>query len=408
MANTVLLRNARIVLPERTAESASILVEDGRIARILDSSSVQSVKTNSVVNLDGFTVFPGFIDIHIHGAIGVDTMAASATDLRRVAEFLGRNGVTAWLPTLVPSPDDQYNRAVDSISDLMRKQKAEFAPSALSADGTSALPAKAARVLGVHYEGPFVNSQQCGALHREYFRTFTDAVDLDALPTIENEHAIHMMTLAPEIDGGIHLVGELNTRGWLVSLGHTRATGDVLDRALQAGARHLTHFMNAMTPLHHRAPGPVGWGLMHDDVTCDLIADGVHLDPSILKLILRMKSADRISLISDAIAAVGLGDGEYHIWGEKIVVNDGRTQNAHGSIAGSVITMLEAVRMMLSLGISEFEAARMAALNPARLLRIDRDYGSIEEGKRADLVALDEALNVRLTIIGGKIADFRE
>ncbi len=408
LANTVLLRNARIVLPERTAESASILVEDSRIARILDSSSVQSVKTNSVVNLDGFTVFPGFIDIHIHGAIGVDTMAASATDLRRVAEFLGRNGVTAWLPTLVPSPDDQYNRAVDSISDLMRKQKAEFAPSALSADGTSALPAKAARVLGVHYEGPFVNSQQCGALHREYFRTFTDAVDLDALPTIENEHAIHMMTLAPEIDGGIHLVGELNTRGWLVSLGHTRATGDVLDRALQAGARHLTHFMNAMTPLHHRAPGPVGWGLMHDDVTCDLIADGVHLDPSILKLILRMKSADRISLISDAIAAAGLGDGEYHIWGEKIVVNDGRTQNAHGSIAGSVITMLEAVRMMLSLGISEFEAARMAALNPARLLRIDRDYGSIEEGKRADLVALDEALNVRLTIIGGKIADFRE
>ena len=408
MANTVLLRNARIVLPERTAESASILVEDSRIARILDSSSVQSVKTNSVVNLDGFTVFPGFIDIHIHGAIGVDTMAASATDLHRVAEFLGRNGVTAWLPTLVPSPDDQYNRAVDSISDLMRKQKAEFAPSALSADGTSALPAKAARVLGVHYEGPFVNSQQCGALHREYFRTFTDAADLDALPTIENEHAIHMMTLAPEIDGGIHLVGELNTRGWIVSLGHTRATGDVLDRALQAGARHLTHFMNAMTPLHHRAPGPVGWGLMHDDVTCDLIADGVHLDPSILKLILRMKSADRISLISDAIAAVGLGDGEYHIWGEKIVVNDGRTQNAHGSIAGSVITMLEAVRMMLSLGISEFEAARMAALNPARLLQIDRDYGSIEEGKRADLVALDETLNVRLTIVGGKIVHFRE
>jgi len=408
LANTVLLRNARIVLPERTAESASILVEDSRIARILDSSSVQSVKTNSVVNLDGFTVFPGFIDIHIHGAIGVDTMAASATDLRRVAEFLGRNGVTAWLPTLVPSPDDQYNRAVDSISDLMRKQKAEFAPSALSADGTSALPAKAARVLGVHYEGPFVNSQQCGALHREYFRTFTDAVDLDALPTIENEHAIHMMTLAPEIDGGIHLVGELNTRGWIVSLGHTRATGDVLDRALQAGARHLTHFMNAMTPLHHRAPGPVGWGLMHDDVTCDLIADGVHLDPSILKLILRMKSADRISLISDAIAAAGLGDGEYHIWGEKIVVNDGRTQNAHGSIAGSVITMLEAVRMMLSLGVSEFEVARMAALNPARLLQIDRDYGSIEEGKRADLVALDETLNVRLTIIGGKIVHFRE
>ena len=166
----------------------------------------------------------------------------------------------------------------------------------------------------------------------------------------------------------------------------------------------MTHFMNAMAPLHHRAPGPVGWGLTHDEVTCDVIADGVHLDPAILRLILRSKTADRISLISDAIAPTGLGDGEYHIWGEKIVVKDGRTQNARGSIAGSVITMLDAVRMMLSLDVSELEVARMASLNPARLAGIDIDCGSIEEGKRADLVALDEARNLRLTIVGGHVA----
>jgi len=162
--------------------------------------------------------------------------------------------------------------------------------------------------------------------------------------------------------------------------------------------------MNAMTPLHHRAPGPVGWGLLQDEVTCDVIADGVHIDPAILKLIVRNKSPERISLISDAIAAAGLGDGDYEIWGEKISVNNGRTRNARGSIAGSVITMLDAVSLMLSLGIAEPDVARMASLNPARLLGIDHDCGSIEKGKRADLVALDEARNVRLTIIGGGAA----
>jgi N-acetylglucosamine-6-phosphate deacetylase len=163
----------------------------------------------------------------------------------------------------------------------------------------------------------------------------------------------------------------------------------------------MTHFMNAMPPLHHRAPGPVGWGLIQDEVTCDVIADGVHLDPAILKLILRQKSAERVSLISDAVAPAGLGDGEYQIWGETIRVENGRTQNARGSIAGSVITMLDAVRMMRSLGATESDAARMASLNPARLLGIDNDCGSIQEGKRADLVALDEDINVRFTMIGG-------
>jgi N-acetylglucosamine-6-phosphate deacetylase len=211
------------------------------------------------------------------------------------------------------------------------------------------------------------------------------------------------MTLAPEIEGGIELVKELRRRGWIVSIGHTRANVEVLDKALRAGARHMTHFMNAMTPLHHRAPGPVGWGLLNDEVTCDIIADGVHLDPAILKLILHNKTAERISLISDAVAPTGLGEGEYEIWGETIRVTNGRTQNTAGSIAGSVITMLDAVRMLLSLGAPECEVARMASLNPARLLGIDNDCGSIQEGKRADLVALDKTRNLRLTIASGHV-----
>ena len=220
---------------------------------------------------------------------------------------------------------------------------------------------------------------------------------------LNDESAKHMITMAPEIAGGVELVRELTRRGWIVSLGHTRADFEVLDNAFAAGARHMTHFMNAMTPLHHRAPGPIGWGLLHDEVTCDFIADGIHLDRQMLRLLLKLKSADRLSLISDAVAAAGMGDGEFEIWGETITVKDGRTANVHGTIAGSVITMLDAVHMMLSLGASAVDVAKMAATNPARLLGINQECGAIEEGKRADLVALDASGNVVLTLIGGAI-----
>jgi N-acetylglucosamine-6-phosphate deacetylase len=394
----VLLRNARVILPDHIAAASSVLIEGERIARVFESNTDQLLTVESVLDLDGLTLFPGFIDVHIHGATGVDAMAASADDLLRVSEFLARHGVTAWMPTLVPASAAEYQHSIRAIEQAVAQTSV--------CDGSDdddhrlkSLPL--ARVIGVHYEGPFVNSEQCGALHREHFRTFKSVDDLDSLPTIRNKAAAHLMTLAPELEGGIALIKELRRRGWIVSIGHTRATSDTLDQALQAGAGHMTHFMNAMTPLHHRAPGPVGWGLIHDEVTCDLIADGVHLDRGVLKLILRSKTAERISLISDAVAPTGLGDGEFQIWGEAIQVKNGRTQNSRGSIAGSVITMLDAVRMMLSLGVTELEAARMASSNPARLLGIDDDCGSIQEGKRADLVALDRDGVVQMTLVGG-------
>src|SRR5258706_6111436 len=397
----LLLRGARIISHDRMINSGAILIESGRIAQVFDSEAEELPAVDSVFDLEGLTLFPGFIDVHIHGANGVDTSSAKAADLRRVPDFLARQGVTAWLPTLVPSTIEQYEHAIDAIAGLIEEPESESPPAAINADETSVLPERPARVIGVHYEGPFVNSEQCGALHREHFRTFKAVADLDSLPTIQHEGAVHLMTLAPEIEGGIDLIKELRRRGWIVSIGHTRANVEVLDQALQAGARQTTQLMNAMTPLHHRAPGPVGWGLIHDEVTCDMIADGVHLDPSILKLILRSKTAERISLISDAVSPTGLGDGEYQIWGETIRVENRRTQNARGSIAGSVITMLDAVRMMLSLGAPESAVARMASLNPASLLGISDECGSIQEGKRADLVALDKEGNVRLTAVGG-------
>ena len=381
--NRILLRDARIVLPDRVVERGALLIENSRIERTVEQAT-RAGSGSLEYDLAGLTLFPGFIDVHIHGAVGVDMMAASAADVDRVSQFLATRGVTGWLPTLVPAAASDYARAINSINEATN-------------------PIVGARILGVHYEGPFVNSVQCGALHVQFFRSFSGAADLDDLPLLSDERAKHMITLAPEIAGGVELVRELTRRGWIVSLGHTRADFEILDKALAAGARHMTHFMNAMTPLHHRAPGPIGWGLSRDEVTCDFIADGIHLDPQMLSLLLKLKGSDRLSLISDAVAAAGMGEGDFEIWGETITVKDGRTGNARGAIAGSVITMFDAVRMMLSLGGSEVEVAKMAATNPARLLGISQECGSIEEGKRADLVALDGEGQVVLTLVGGEI-----
>jgi N-acetylglucosamine-6-phosphate deacetylase len=386
---SLLIRNARVLLPEGAVEGLALLLAGGYIARVFDSEQRESLRAERVLYLDNLTLMPGFIDIHIHGAAGVDTMTATPDDLHLVGRFLARHGVTAWLPTLVPAPEEDYRHAVRAVERLLNDQHERPA---------------AARVLGLHYEGPFVNSEQCGALRPQFFRTFDAAARLDSLPLVSANGAVRMMTVAPEIEGGIELVRELKARGWVVSLGHTRAPVDVLDRAREAGARHMTHFFNAMSPLHHRAPGPIGWGLMSDEMTCDVIADGVHSDPLMLRLLLRCKTSERVSLISDAVAPAGLGDGQYHLWGETITVAGGRTQNSHGHIAGSVITLSDAVRIVLSLGVSVDEIARMGATNPAALLCLDHEYGTIKEGGRADLVALDEDGNVRLTIVGGRVA----
>ena len=375
-----LLDGAQLVLPDRVI-TGSILIDNGRIVSVGSEWTSERVEVIDATNL---TIYPGFIDVHIHGANGVDTMAASGEDVARTAVWLASQGVTGWMPTLVPGPVDDYQRAVAAIE---------------QANGFH----RGARILGVHYEGPFVNSAQCGALRTQFFRTYSNAKDLDDLTTVRSFKGKHLMTVAPEVAGGIELINELVIRGWIVSIGHTKADFDVLDQALSAGAKHMTHFMNAMTPLHHRSPGPVGWGLQHEDVTCDVIADGVHLDPRTLTLLMKVKGPDRIVLISDAIAAAGLGDGVYEIWKETITVKNRRTSNQRGSIAGSVISMLDAVSLMHNLGVPKVDLARISAANPARLLGIQDECGSIEEGKRADLVALDEDGKVRLTMIGGEV-----
>lgn len=382
-------------------EPVSIVVDNGRIESI-DASEEAAMEVRSI-DLDKSLIVPGFIDVHNHGAVGVDVNTATADELLKVGAFLARNGVTAWLPTLVPDSDENYQRAIDAIDELMERQT-ELA---------------VAQAVGVHYEGVFANEAMCGALRPEYFRSGRTLEERAAStaqsgghPSLERKGAIdlprlksgvHMTTLAPEIDGGIELIAELVKEGWIVSIGHTRADAATLDAAFEAGARHLTHFFNAMTGMHHRDIGVAGWGLATDEVTFDIIADGVHVHPKMLGVACRSKGTDKISLISDSVAPTGLGDGEFELWGETISVVNGRTRNERGSIAGSVSRMLDGVKMMRSLDFSDTDLAKMASTNPARLLGIDTDRGSIEVGKRADLVAIDADGNITMTMIGGEI-----
>ncbi len=387
-SKNVLLRNATVVLPDRELVGGSVLVLGGRIISIFAAETTPRAISIGEIDLSGATLLPGFIDVHIHGAVGVDVMDATPQGLQEVSQYLASQGVTGWLPTLVPGSDANYASVAAAVSEAMR-----------SSEGTGA------RILGLHYEGPFVNSAQCGALHVEHFKNYSGPLDLEVLATPHGVATVRMITLAPEVAGGVELVRELKRRRWVIAIGHTRASIELLDAAFAAGARHLTHFMNAMSPLHHRSPGPIAWGLSRDDVTCDVIADGVHLDPFMLRLLVKIKGVRGLALISDAIAAAGKGDGDYQIWGETISVKNSRTSNASGSIAGSVITMLDAVRTMHSLGVSYVDIAQMASTNPARVLGLHHEIGSITVGKRADLVALDSDGNVRLTIIAGTVSE---
>ncbi len=376
------LYNASAILPNGLVTDSSIVVSEGLIESLNPATGFGSGES---FDCTGLTLMPGFIDVHIHGAIGIDVNVADTDGLLKIAKFLATKGVTSWVPTLVPDSDENYARTILAIDRLMEVQKNE----------------PVAQAVGVHYEGVYANEKMCGALRPEYFKKYP-ANQLAELPKLNR--GIHMTTFAPEVEGGIGLAKELKRQGWIASIGHTNADVDTLTKAFEAGAHHVTHFYNAMTGLHHRDVGVVGWALTKPEVTFDIIADGIHVDPRMLEFACRSKGPDRVSLISDSVAPTGLGDGEFEIWGEKVTVQKGRTQNERGSIAGSVITMLDAVNGMLSIGFSPSEASRMASLNPARLLGLDEALGSIEVGKRADIVGVDTLGSVKLSIIGGRIA----
>jgi len=379
------IRNAKLPRPDGTAPEGQVQIEGGTI-RSVSTDRAAPDGTGDIVDASGSLLMPGFVDVHIHGAVGVDVNAANAGQLLELAAFLARNGVTAWVPTLVPDSDEAYRLVITEIDRLMEMQECE----------------PVAQAVGVHYEGVFANEKMCGALRPEYFKKFTGA-EVRELPRLKR--GVHMTTFAPEIEGGIELVEELVREGWIASIGHTRADIDTLEQAFAAGARHITHFFNAMSGMHHRDVGVAGWGLAKAGVTFDMIADGVHVHPEMLRLATRFKSPENVMLISDSVSPTGIGDGEFEIWGERVSVVEGRTTNERGSIAGSVITMHDAVRRMLSLGFTTAETAAMASTNPARLLGLDNERGSIDAGRRADLIGIGPDRSIDFVMIGGRTVD---
>ncbi|HMS40714.1 MAG TPA: N-acetylglucosamine-6-phosphate deacetylase [Pyrinomonadaceae bacterium] len=378
---SLLLKNATAILPDETAENVSILIENGIIVEI----SERELMAEKIINLNGAKVFAGFIDIHNHGAVGFDVNESSQSDLIKIGEFLAQNGVTAWLPTFVPDADEVYQKVVGEINDLMKIQ--------------NNLPV--AQIIGVHYEGIFANEQMCGALRPEFFKTYREGTEFFELSRLKE--GIHLTTIAPEVGYGVRLTRDLTANNWIVLIGHTKAGTQTLWRAFENGAHHITHFFNAMTGIHHRELGVAGWALTNPDVTFDIIADGIHVTPEMLKLVIKNKTPEKVLLISDSVAPTGLGDGDFRLWGENISVKDGKTQNERGSIAGSVITMLDAFRNMIRLGFTYVEVSKMASANPAKLLGIDKTHGSIEINKRADLVAFDEQGKVKFFLIAGLV-----
>lgn len=379
-----LLKNASLISKDKILKNTSLVFHHHGIIEITNKPAEADLE----LDLKNENLYPGFIDIHNHGAVGIDVNTATVDGLHKVSKFLATKGVTAWLPTFVPDATENYQKVIDAIDDLISEQD-EREP--------------AARILGVHYEGVFANEKMCGALRPQFFKTFKNGNEVSEIPRLKTPNAIHLTTLAPEIEGGIELIRELKKQGWIVSVGHTRADFETLEKARDAGASHVTHLFNAMTGVHHREVGVAGWALTDREMSCEIIADGVHVHPKMLKFAYQNKTAEKLALVSDSVAPTGLGDGSFELWSEKISVVNGRTQNERGSIAGSVITMQDAVKQMLELGISAPEVSKMASLAPARVLGIEKSFGSVEVGKRADLIALDKDGKVTLTIIGGRI-----
>ncbi len=271
---SIIIRNAKVILPFEGVSNASVFIDGGRIAELAQRDEKSAA--DQMIDAADLTIYPGFIDLHIHGAVGIDVNTADTDGLIEIARFLASNGVTSWVPTLVPDSDENYRKVISAIDRLIEIQTGEAI----------------AQAVGVHYEGVFANEKMCGALRPEFFRSGQWAVGGGRLPMLKT--GIHMTTLAPEVEGGIELTRSLVEQGWIVSIGHTRADIVTLDAAFAAGARHMTHFFNAMTGLHHREVGVAGWGLGHSDVTFDIIADGVHVHPKMLEFACRSKGADKV------------------------------------------------------------------------------------------------------------------
>lgn len=375
-----LLVHAVIYMTAGPLSDGWLLVEDGSIAAF-GQGTAPAVSDAAVIDLAGQSLVPGFIDMHTHGALGCEVMDATPEALQAIARHAAQHGVTAFLPTTTAADDQATMAALRIAAAAMGRQ----------ADG--------AVVVGVHLEGPYLNIDRRGAQPAEAVRR----ADPQEYERYLDLGVIRMITAAPEYPESRTLFTTARRRGIIGSIGHTRATVEEVNLAVQAGASHVTHTFNGMEPLHHRQPGVVGAALTNDALMCELIADNVHLDPTILRLAWRAKGPARLVLVTDAMSGTSMPEGDYVLGGAKVLVHDGQARLPDGTLAGSTLTLERGLRnMMAAAQLSLAEALPLVTSNPARELGL-MHKGSIAVGQDADLVALDHAGDVLLTMVGGRV-----
>ena len=361
MANTFIIKNARVYSTEmRTFQPGTVLVEDGTIKAILAENAC--CDGAEVIDAAGMYLVPGMVDVHTHGRIGYDFDSATAEQMKEMRRSYALDGTTTVFPTIASAPLSQIENAIDNV--------------------------KAAGFDSIHLEGRYLNTKRRGA-HRADLLFPLDVAELTSLLDRMEPLNVHI-SCAAELEGGEAFVKTAIARGATVSLGHTDATYEEALEAISWGVNAFTHTFNAMRPIHHREPGPVVAGLTTESAYCEIIADGFHLNPAIVKLTYLAKRPSHLTLITDSMSATGCADGEYSIAGEKVYVVNGKAINEEGAISGSTITLYQAVRNLMAFaGISYAEALPYATIVPAAMVGADKYTGSIEVGKRADLLLVD-------------------
>jgi N-acetylglucosamine-6-phosphate deacetylase len=371
MTSTTFAVRGRLLLGQHL-EPGTIIVEHGRIAQIVRGELSNGNLPPEV--LEAGIVSPGMIDLQVNGAIGLE-VGESAAAIEAIARWMPDSGVTAWLPTIVTSAASAYPAYFERWNAVDRT--------------TGATP------LGLHLEGPFISVEKKGAHNPEWIAAATN----DILDFWLQQQGIKLVTLAPEREDAAGRIRRLVDAGILVSLGHTNATFEQFEAGIDAGARKATHLFNTMTQIHHRSPGPMVATLLDDRVTAGLIPDGVHSHPATVRLACRSKGPDGIAIVSDMMAACGSAPGSYPLGGRTVIVDETSAHLADGTLAGSILTMDQAVRNVVAWTETSIAGVlHMATAVPARLLG-DKSRGRLVSGARADLTLWDDNLNVRQTIV---------
>ena len=378
---------AKLISGAKIFERPLLLIDDGKIVEITTQGAREIPTHTSVSDLGANWIAPGYIDLHIHGSAGHDVMDANADALPAIEQFLVRHGVTSYYPTTVTAPIDTTLHALERIAHAI-----ELWGSGHRSAGGRACP------LGIHLEGPFLSHARRGVHPPE--NLLAPTLSLFERLWQAARGTIRMMTIAPELDGAEEVIAEAVRRGVCVSLGHSDADLATAARGIAAGARHATHTFNAMRPLDHRSPGILGAVLSDDRISADMIVDGVHLDPAIVRLVTNAKGTDRTVLITDATAATGMPNGRYRLGSFEVDVRDGRC-TYDGKLAGSVLTMDRAVRNLAQFtGWDLAHAVAAASCNPARVGQLAKK-GELVAGADADFVVLNCAGEVLRTVVAG-------